>query len=98
MRLNADYEAMLGVLLTSTELEREVTVTRPEGTSKWHTATRLIAEGLAGFTVTDVDRMGAALQRRGLATHKTQFGTTRWALTEHGLGEARHAARLAATS
>ena len=46
-----------------------------------------------GWTETDVHRVGAALQRRGLAAHKTQFGVTRWALTEAGLGQARALSR-----
>jgi hypothetical protein len=96
MNLNADYEAVLGVLLESTELPREVTPSCPEGKSRWHTARRLITEGLAGYTETDVDRIGRALQRRGLATHKTLHGVTRWALTGTGIGEARHRATLTA--
>jgi hypothetical protein len=98
MRLNADYEAVLGVLLASTEMPREVTPSCPEGRSRWHTARRLMTEGLAGYTETDVDRIGRALQRRGLATHKTLHGVTRWALTGTGTGEAWHQARLAAAS
>jgi hypothetical protein len=48
------------------------------------------------MTETDVHRVGAALQRRGLAAHKTQFGVTRWTLTETGLTQARWLARSTA--
>lgn len=97
MSLNPEHESMLAVLLAANETEREVTPGCPDGTSKWHTAYRLRTEGLAFLTETDVHRIGAALQRRGLVAHRTQYGTTRWTLTEHGAREARQLARSAAS-
>jgi hypothetical protein len=93
MSLDAEHESMLVTMLAANEVEREVTAGCPDGRSKWHTAYRLRTEGLAFLTETDVHRVGAALQRRGLVSHKTQYGTTRWTLTEHGAREARRLAR-----
>jgi hypothetical protein len=91
--LNPEHESMLAAMLAANETPREPTAGCPDGLSRWHTAHRLRAEGLASLTETDVHRIGAALQRRGLVAHKTRYGITRWALTEAGLGTARRLAR-----
>ena len=92
--MTSEHENMITALAAATRAEREPTASCPDGSSKWHTPGRLLDEGhLAGVTVTDIHRAGAGLQRRGLAVHKTQFGVTRWALTETGAGYARRLAR-----
>lgn len=94
MSLNPEYEDMVTALASATAVEREVTAGCPDGTSRWHTPGRLLGEGhLTGVTVTDIHRVGAALQRRGLVVHRTQHGVTRWTLTETGVGLARHLVR-----
>lgn len=95
LNLNEDQTSMLIVMLDANETGREPTAGCPSGQSTWHDASRLRSEGLAFLTETDVHRVGAALQRRGLAAHKTQFGVTRWTLTGAGLGQARKLARSA---
>jgi len=91
--LSEDQTSMLIALLAANETEREPTAGCPDGLSKWHAAGRLRDESLPGWTETDVHRVGAALQRRGLAAHKTLHGRTRWTLTGAGLGQARRLAR-----
>ena len=94
MALTGEHNLMLEVLLTANETERKPTPGCPDGHSKWHGAYRLRTEGLgAGWTETDVHRVGTALQRRGLVTHKTLYGVTRWTLTGAGLAQARRLAR-----
>jgi hypothetical protein len=93
--LNEDRTSMLIVLLGANQTERDPAPGCPDGHSKWHDAGRLRSEGLAFLTETDIHRIGAALQRRGLAAHKTHYGVTRWTLTEAGLGQARRLARSA---
>jgi hypothetical protein len=89
--MTPEHETMITALAAATATVREPTAGCPDGISRWHTPARLLDEGhLAGVTVTDIHRTGAALQRRGLAVHRTQFGETRWALTETGAGLARH--------
>jgi hypothetical protein len=97
MALTGEHNLMLEVLLTASEAERKPTPGCPDGHSKWHGAYRLRTEGLGkGWTETDVHRVGAALQRRGLVAHRTTLMVTRWTLTEAGLAQARRLARSVA--
>lgn len=93
MTLTEDQTSMLIVLLDANQAEREPTPGCPDGHSKWHDAARLRSEGLAFLTETDIHRIGAQLQRKGLAAHKTLLSRTRWTLTEAGLGQARRLMR-----
>jgi hypothetical protein len=95
--MKSEQEDLVAALAAATAVTREPTAGCPDGISRWHAPARLLDEGhLAGVTVTDIHRAGAALQRRGLAVSKTQFGVTRWALTQTGQGYARRLARTRA--
>lgn len=95
--MTPEHENLITALAAASAVEREVTAGCPDGRSTWHTAGRLLDEGhLTGVTVTDIHRDAASLQRKGLVAHRTQFGATRWTLTETGTGCARHLARRAA--
>jgi hypothetical protein len=92
--MTQELNDMVTALAAATAAVREPTPGCPDGHSRWHTAGRLLDEGhLTGVTRTDIHRCGQALQRRGLVAHKTLYGTTRWALTEQGAGQAAHLAK-----
>jgi len=87
---------MIGALLSATERDREPTAGCPSGRSRWHTAERLMdEEDFDPGGITELHRVAARLQRKGLVAARTIIGRTRWALTEDGLRVAKAGRRAA---
>jgi hypothetical protein len=86
MNLNEDHLRVLTALRGATVLRREPKTLTPDGHEHWWTLTELIQQGrLTGTLASEMSRAVRALRKADLVAGRTQFGTTRYAITPEGL-------------
>jgi hypothetical protein len=86
MNLNEDHLRVLTALRGATVLRREPKTLTPDGHEKWWSLMELIHEGrLTNPNPPAMPRAARALRKNRLVSGRTQYGTTRYAITPDGL-------------